>query len=701
MTEKIIKKFLFIVFFISSQSWADYKSSEEAYKSKDYARALQECQVEANNGDKDCQSQLGRIYKNGFGVPANQQTAIIWLKKAAAQGQMYAEENLGDSYRRGLGVSMDYQEALRLFRISAEKGNPWAFNSLGNMYRFGLGVEKNLKEAVNFFRLAADKGNPAGQANLADIYRLGELGEVNGDEAFQWASKSAKQNYALGLNMLGLLYRDGIGVRQDTEKAIQAFQESIKLSPPNNAFCNLASIYYRGFGVPRNLEEAAKYAEIGTQRNESNCMNILANILVINSPQVKKDPIRAFELAKRSLELGNKNALNTLGYMYRDGLGVDVDFQMALKYLNQGMDAGDFNAMVNLGKMFYKGLGVPKDVKKANEYFEIAQAKINTLGPGNKQFIINYFEQQKIATTANKDLLPNPSISEKQQSSNESSPIKLDKSQQELLAKLEKLQKQIEVLQSSTNTINASQDTITNYVLAPRKALVIGNDTYKYVNPLQNAVQDAKALSETLKTLGYKVSLFQNLDEKGFKKALRDFRGSLDGGDEVLFFFAGHGVQLGSANYLLPVDIKGDNAEQVKDEAVELQRVLDDLKTKDVKFSLAIIDACRDNPFKSSGRALGGRGLAPTTAATGQMVMFSAGSGQQALDKLGDSDKNKNGLFTRVLLNEMVKPQVSVDKVLRNVRMEVVRLAKSVGHEQTPALYDQAVGDFYFNVKKQ
>jgi hypothetical protein len=110
-----------------------------------------------------------------------------------------------------------------------------------------------------------------------------------------------------------------------------------------------------------------------------------------------------------------------------------------------------------------------------------------------------------------------------------------------------------------------------------------------------------------------------------------------------------------------------------------------------------MVDACRDNPFKSSGRAIGGRGLAPTTAATGQMIIFSAGSGQQALDKLNPADKSKNGLFTRIFLKEMQKPGISIDKMIRNVRTEVVDLAKSVGHEQVPAIYDQVVGEFFFN----
>jgi hypothetical protein len=233
-------------------------------------------------------------------------------------------------------------------------------------------------------------------------------------------------------------------------------------------------------------------------------------------------------------------------------------------------------------------------------------------------------------------------------------------------------------------------------VYANRKALIIGNDLYTDVPKLQNAAADAEAMSKALEGVGFKVSKHLNLNEKAFKQALRDFRLNIQGGDEVLFFFAGHGVQLGSANYLLPTDIKGDHEEQVKDEAIQLQKVLDDLQEKKTKFALAVIDACRDNPFKGQSRAIGGRGMAPTSAATGQMIMFSAGSGQQALDKLGTNDKNKNGLFTRVFLKEMIKPGVSVDRVLRNVRNEVVTLAKGVGHEQTPALYDQAVGEFYF-----
>ena len=233
-----------------------------------------------------------------------------------------------------------------------------------------------------------------------------------------------------------------------------------------------------------------------------------------------------------------------------------------------------------------------------------------------------------------------------------------------------------------------------------RFAIVIGNDDYKNVPKLENAVGDAKAISGLLSRLGYQVLTFNNLNEKEFKRSLRQFKQRLKGGEEVVFFFAGHGVQIGSANYLLPTDVGSDSEDQIQDEGIPLQRVLDDFSESKVKFSLAMVDACRDNPFKSTGRSIGGRGLAATSAATGQMIIFSAGTGQQALDRLGNNDKARNGLFTRVLIEKVSQSKEPIHILMRDVRAEVAKLAQSVGHEQVPAIYDQVIGDFYFANKK-
>ncbi len=230
----------------------------------------------------------------------------------------------------------------------------------------------------------------------------------------------------------------------------------------------------------------------------------------------------------------------------------------------------------------------------------------------------------------------------------------------------------------------------------PRKALIIGNNKYKTVTALNNAVADAKAMASKLRSIGYSVTSSYDSSRAEMLSSLRNFVYSVQGGDEVVFFYAGHGVELDGKNFLLPTDIKGDDPRQVEDDAIELQRVLNDMSENRAKFTLAIVDACRDNPFKGNGRAIGGRGLAPTTAATGQMVIFSAGAGQQALDKLSDGDQNPNGLFTRIFLEEMSRTGVSIDRVVKKVRRRVVELASSVGHQQVPAIYDQVIGDFFF-----
>ncbi len=231
---------------------------------------------------------------------------------------------------------------------------------------------------------------------------------------------------------------------------------------------------------------------------------------------------------------------------------------------------------------------------------------------------------------------------------------------------------------------------------ARRLALVIGNDHYQSVSPLQNARADARTVARALERTGFTVTLKEDLTLKSMKEALRGFKEQISGGDEAVFYFSGHGVQFEGTNYLIPTDLVPQNAEQVADESVPLQRVLDDLRDQRTRFALAIIDACRDNPFKGAGRALGGRGLAPVTAATGQMVLYSAGAGQEALDRLGPSDPDPNGVFTRVLIREIEKPGVPAEQILKNVRDQVVALARGVNHEQVPALYDQSIGEFYF-----
>jgi hypothetical protein len=231
---------------------------------------------------------------------------------------------------------------------------------------------------------------------------------------------------------------------------------------------------------------------------------------------------------------------------------------------------------------------------------------------------------------------------------------------------------------------------------AARLALVIGNDNYEAVSKLKNAGADGDAMASALRKAGFDVTDVKNRNLRQMKDDVRQFRDRVRGGDEVVLFYAGHGVQIDGMNYLLPIDVRAKSEGQVRDDALALSLVMDDLRQQRPALTLAIIDACRDNPFKGTGRAIGGRGLTGVAGATGQMVIYSAGEGQQALDNLGARDPVKNGLFTRVFVKEMEQGGVTVDQVARNVREEVFRLAQTVRHEQVPAIYDQVLGRYYF-----
>ena len=234
-------------------------------------------------------------------------------------------------------------------------------------------------------------------------------------------------------------------------------------------------------------------------------------------------------------------------------------------------------------------------------------------------------------------------------------------------------------------------------VQAKRIALVMGNDNYTAVSKLQKAGNDATAMARELKAAGFTVQLHRDLNYLGMVKAVESFTKGITGGDEVVVFFAGHGVQIKNGSYLLPTDIEATSESLVEKTAYELLALSDKISEAKPAFSLVMVDACRDNPLKSQGRNIGNaRGLSAIEPPKGQMVVYSASRGQQALDRLGENDPNPNGVFTREFIARMQKPGVKIENLMREVQDSVETLAKTVSHEQRPAVYNEARGNFYF-----
>ena len=232
---------------------------------------------------------------------------------------------------------------------------------------------------------------------------------------------------------------------------------------------------------------------------------------------------------------------------------------------------------------------------------------------------------------------------------------------------------------------------------AKRLALVMGNDNYTNVSKLQKAGNDAEAMARELNAAGFKVNLQRDLSYRGMVKAIESFSADITGGDEVVVFYAGHGVQIKAGSYLLPTDIEVESESQIEKTSYGLNDLIEKLAETKPAFTLVMVDACRDNPMKAKGRAVGNaRGLNAPEPPKGQIVVYSASRGQQALDRLSDSDTNPNGVFTREFIARMRTPGIKIEELMRVVQDSVESLAQTVRHEQRPAVYNESRGNFYF-----
>src|SRR6201993_369141 len=238
---------------------------------------------------------------------------------------------------------------------------------------------------------------------------------------------------------------------------------------------------------------------------------------------------------------------------------------------------------------------------------------------------------------------------------------------------------------------------------AKRVALVIGNNDYKNVPKLQKAVNDARAMGDTLKQLGFTVMVAENQNRQQFSQSLLAFDNAVGPGDTAFFFYAGHGFEIAGQNYLLPTDVPAateGQEELVRDASVLADRIVERLQNKKVRTSILVFDACRNNPFERSGtRAVaGGGGLAPMTQLPeGVFSVFSAGYKQTALDRLSNDDNSPNSVFTRTFAKELLQPGKNLVEVAQRTRKRVSEMAESIGHRQIPAYTDQMVDNVFLN----
>lgn len=240
---------------------------------------------------------------------------------------------------------------------------------------------------------------------------------------------------------------------------------------------------------------------------------------------------------------------------------------------------------------------------------------------------------------------------------------------------------------------------VSAHAQAARLALVIGNDSYVHVPALRNARNDAKSVAAEFERAGFQVTRVLDGSRRSMNEAMDGFLRRIRKGDEVAFYFSGHGSQPPQTGpFLLPVDIEVSNERAIQRDGLSLEQVVDDLGQR-ARFTLIIVDACRDDPFRS---ARAGRSMSPGSTLSrieppkGTLVIMAASKGQQALDRLSDNDPVANGVFTRELVKQMRIAGLSASEMLKRVRSNVEAAAQRINHAQRPALIDESSSEFYF-----
>lgn len=222
---------------------------------------------------------------------------------------------------------------------------------------------------------------------------------------------------------------------------------------------------------------------------------------------------------------------------------------------------------------------------------------------------------------------------------------------------------------------------------AARLALVIGNAAYTD-GPLKNPVNDARAVQAKLSGLGFDVTKVENLKRRDIGRTVNGFASRIRPGDDVVVFYAGHGVQVKGINYLPAVDADIQSEEDVPLNSLNLGNLLERLDEAKAGVKILLLDACRNNPYARSFRS-GTRGLARVQdAPSGTLMHFATRPGSVAADGTGS-----NGLYTTELLRHIDQPGMPIEQMLKRVSAAVDKASKG---QQEPWTEGSLRGDFYF-----
>jgi uncharacterized caspase-like protein len=239
----------------------------------------------------------------------------------------------------------------------------------------------------------------------------------------------------------------------------------------------------------------------------------------------------------------------------------------------------------------------------------------------------------------------------------------------------------------AARAIATEQDDSTVVRHASRIALVIGNGHYPdATEPLGQPINDARALTTTLRRSGFDVDVVEDASKDDMTRAVARLKSRIGPDSVVMLFFGGYGVQVGRESYMIPVDAAIWKEADVRRDGVSIESVLDAMKERGARAKLVVVDASRRNPYERRFRAFS-HGLAPISAPDNALILSSATPGQVADDSAG-----QNSVLVAELLNNLTA-QAGIESSFNKTRVAISRASEG---GQVPSVSSSLLEDVHF-----
>lgn len=325
------------------------------------------------------QYHLAQMYRHGIGVQRDSEQAAIWSEMAAAQGYEHSVEGSYEltehsTVEMHVDTMLGFDETLAL----AEAGDVRAQVALAEIYENGVLIAQDLKLSKSWYKKAAKKGDAHAQLRLSIYYCSDEDGlPPDAKKALKWMNRSASQGHLKAIFGLGLMYYNGVFVRQCLIKA-KDFYEKAAMQGYAPAYSGLAAMHVNGDGVEQNFSEAVRLYELGCRGNDVKSLQGLSHLYYTGQGCTQN-----FEKSRELLALaagqGSVMAQKRLGLMCFYGLGGSVDFEHAKYWLENSPDYHNAFTVAHLGRIYHMGLSAEKDTAIAEHYYlEAANAGCST-----------------------------------------------------------------------------------------------------------------------------------------------------------------------------------------------------------------------------------------------------------------------------------------------------------------------------------